>query len=431
MILSAKQSKALDVLEDKTTNELLYGGGAGSAKSILGCYWLHKMALKYPNTRYLMGRAVLKTLKETTLVSFFKTTKLLKLPQVYKYTENKGIFFKNGSVILLKHLDFKPSDPEMDELGSLELTGAFVDEANQITEKVISVLFSRIRHLLDENNLIPKALYTCNPAKNWTYNNFYLPNKNGTLGIKKKFIPALVTDNPFISKHYVESLHQLPKNSRERLLYGNWEYDDDPNTLLSFESIQNIFTNDFVQPGNFRCITADIALEGKDYFVAYAWAGWVVIDYLVIPKADAKQIETALQNFAFKNQIPQTNILVDANGIGSYLKGYIKNSKQFLNNGSPLIAANTRQINYFANLKSQCIYEISIMINENKLYLGNIKSSEVRTAIRRELELWKLVYKNEKIGVIPKDEIKLSLGRSPDYTDALYMRYYFFLTKNQ
>ena len=68
-----------------------------------------------------------------------------------------------------------PSDRNFDSLGSLEITAAFIDEANQITEKAKNVVASRLRYKLDENNLIPKMLMTCNPAKNWTYTEYYRP----------------------------------------------------------------------------------------------------------------------------------------------------------------------------------------------------------------------------------------------------------------
>ena len=45
MKLTKKQTKALDALEDKTTTELLFGGGAGGGKSALGCYWQIKNRL--------------------------------------------------------------------------------------------------------------------------------------------------------------------------------------------------------------------------------------------------------------------------------------------------------------------------------------------------------------------------------------------------
>ena len=75
MELTIKQTKALDYLEDKVTNEVLFGGGAGGAKSVLGCYWQLKNRLKYPGTRSIIGRSKLKTLKETTLQSFFGCVK--------------------------------------------------------------------------------------------------------------------------------------------------------------------------------------------------------------------------------------------------------------------------------------------------------------------------------------------------------------------
>ena len=61
-------------------------------KTALGCYWQLKMRLKYPNTRGLIGRAVLKTLKETTLVSFFQVAKLqgLDAGKHYKYNSQSS-----------------------------------------------------------------------------------------------------------------------------------------------------------------------------------------------------------------------------------------------------------------------------------------------------------------------------------------------------
>ena len=131
MKLNRKQTIALDRWEDNKTNEIEYGGAAGGGKSILGSYALLKNALKYPKTRWLMGRAKLKTLKETTLQSFFKVAHMqgVKNGSHYKYTgandkdNPNSLVFYNGSVILLKDLFYYPSDPNFDELGSLEITG--------------------------------------------------------------------------------------------------------------------------------------------------------------------------------------------------------------------------------------------------------------------------------------------------------------------
>lgn len=102
MRLSKKQTIALDYLEDGVTNEIGYGGGAGGGKSILGCYWQLKNRLKYPDTRGLIGRASLKTLKETTLQSFFYVANQqgLKANIHYKFNaQSNQILFPNKSII--------------------------------------------------------------------------------------------------------------------------------------------------------------------------------------------------------------------------------------------------------------------------------------------------------------------------------------------
>jgi hypothetical protein len=223
--LFPRQTRAFDVLTEKEfddVSELLYGGGAGGGKSMLGCIWLINQCLSYPGTRWVIGRKSLKTLKETTLNTFFEVAKAVNLG--YTYRENRGISFPNGSEILLKDLDYYPSDPEFSELGSLEITGAFVDECDQITEKAWNILKSRIRYKLDIYQITPKILGTCNPTRNWVFIRFYEPFKNGTLDANKMFIQSLVNDNPEISRFYITNLQSLDEMSRERLLKGNWDY---------------------------------------------------------------------------------------------------------------------------------------------------------------------------------------------------------------
>ena len=117
MHLTKKQTRAIDFLEDDQTTELLYGGGAGGGKSALGCYWQIKRRLRYPGTRGLIGRSELKTLKETTLKTFFEVASMQGLrPDVhYNYNRTDSVItFFNGSEILLKDLKLYPTDPDFD-----------------------------------------------------------------------------------------------------------------------------------------------------------------------------------------------------------------------------------------------------------------------------------------------------------------------------
>lgn len=428
MELSIKQTIALDLLEDKNTNEVLFGGGAGGGKTALGCYWQLKQRLKYPNTRGLIGRAVLKTLKETTLVSLFQVAKMQGLTAGvhYKYNgQTSQIELFNGSVILLKDLYSYPSDPNFDELGSLEITDAFIDEANQIEDKARNIIKSRIRYQLDENELVPKILYTCNPAKNWTYQEFYKPQLDGTISENKRFIASLIDDNPFISKHYKQNLLTLDQVSKERLLFGNWEYSNDPSTLIDYDKILDSFSSSYLPSGS-RYITCDVARFGNDSTVVGVWDGYRVKLHQYNGKS-VVEVADIIKAFQLEHQVPSSQIVVDEDGVGGGVVDILR-CKGFVNNSSPLENPITRQKENFDNLKSQCYYKLAEMINDNKVFIN--ASGTMKEKIIQELEQvkQKSVDNDGKKGIIPKDKVKALIGRSPDFSDALAMRMIFEYT---
>lgn len=428
MELSIKQTIALDLLEDKTTNEVLFGGGAGGGKTALGCYWQLKQRLKYPNTRGLIGRAVLKTLKETTLVSLFQVAKMQGLTAGLHYKYNgqmSQIELFNGSVILLKDLYAYPSDPNFDELGSLEITDAFIDEANQIEDKARNIIKSRIRYQLDENDLVPKILYTCNPAKNWTYQEFYKPQLDGTISENKRFIASLIDDNPYISKHYKQNLLTLDTVSKERLLFGNWEYSNDPSTLIDYDKILDAFSSSYLPSGP-HYITCDVARFGSDSTVIGVWDGYRVKLHQYKGKS-VVEVADIIKSFQIENKVPSSQIVVDEDGVGGGVVDILR-CKGFVNNSSPLENPITRQKENFDNLKSQCYYKLAEMINDSKLYIN--ASGTMKEKIIEELEQvkQKSVDNDGKKGIIPKDKVKALIGRSPDFSDALAMRMIFEYT---
>ena len=427
-ILTRKQTRAIDYLEDSTTKELLFGGGAGGAKSFLGCYWQIKQRLKYPETRGLIGRSKLKTLKETTLNTFWEVCKIQGLVKDEHYTYNSTlgvVKFYNGSEILLKDLFSYPSDPNFDELGSLEITDAFIDEANQITIKAKNIVKSRIRYKLDENNLIPKILYTCNPAKNWTYTEFYKPSKNSTLDSNRKFIQALVTDNPYISSHYIDNLDGLDYNSKQRLQYGNWEYDDDPSVLCEYDKIVDIFTNTHASKG-VKYISSDLAMKGRDNFIISTWDGLRCRIETVKNKATGKSIEIDLKESMNNNGISHSNCVVDSDGMGNYLESYLNNIREFRG------GAAAKDKDYF-NKKSECAFKLAEYINKGELYVecDEIQKDKIIEELEKCLKRDSIDKDEGKKRLISKDKMKSILGRSPDYMDVLIMRMDFDINKKR
>ena len=423
MKLISKQENAVYYLKDNETKELIYGGAAGGGKSALGVLWLIEQCQTYPGTRWLMGRSKLKSLKETTLNTFFEQTTALGIASQFNYNAQAGvIYWNNGSEILLKDLYAYPADPNFDSLGSLEITGAFIDECNQITYKAWQIVKSRIRYKIKEFNITPKMLGTCNPAKNWVYANFYLKQKNGTIESDKRFIQALPKDNPHLPASYLESLLTLDENSKQRLYFGNWEYDNDPAKLIDFEKIQNVFSNTFVEGGEMY-ISADIARFGSDKMVICVWSGFRVVELYTMNKSSITEIAQIIRDFAFKYKIPMANVIADEDGVGGGVVD-ILGCKGFVNNSKPMLVDN--QIVQYQNLKSQCYFKLAEVIQANQMYI-NCNDGSVIDEITKELEQVKRdkVDSDGKLTIVSKETVKQYIGRSPDYSDALMMRMYF------
>jgi len=429
MVLSKRQEQCLRVLQDDKTTEIIFGGGAGGGKSIIGCYFITKCSLKYAGTRWVIGRNSLKTLKETTLNSLYTVFREQGIMQGvhYKYNDVKSIFtFKNGSEILLKDLGFYPSDPDFDELGSLEITGGFVDECNQIVQKAWKVLKSRIRYRLDEYNIVPKMLGTCNPSKGWVFNDFFAPQQRGELPANASFIQSLLTDNPFISKHYKENLLSLDKASKERLLYGNWNYDDDPTVLCDYDAIVDMFTNEHVKPTGSKFISADLAMQGRDKFVAGMWDGLICNVAIDQGKSTGKSIEQDLQALMIKHSVPRSRTVADSDGMGNYLVSYLEGIKEFHG------GAKANDDKDFANLKAECAYKLAEKINKREIKI--ICTNEQKQRIIEEVGVLKAdsVDKDEtKKRIIKKELMKELINRSPDYLDMLIMGMYWLCQRQE
>ena len=230
MKLSQKQSNAWHYLNDQTTTELLYGGAAGGGKSYLGCLWHIDRRVRYPGSRGFIGRKELKSIKESTLITYLKVAQIMgyRAGIDFKFNaQDMVINWSNGSRTVFKALALEPSDPNFESLGSTEFTDAFIDEAGEITEKAFDIINSRIRWMLSEFGLTPKILLSCNPNINWLKHKYIKNLKGDYIELKnyQKYISAKVDDNPDegFKKLYKESLSKMNEYDKARLLFGDWD----------------------------------------------------------------------------------------------------------------------------------------------------------------------------------------------------------------
>lgn len=423
MILTPKQTVALDFLEDNTTNELLYGGAAGGGKSVLMCYWQMKKRLQYPETRGFLGRNELKNLKMTTLNTFFRVAKMqgLQAGVHFKYHEQKSaIKFYNDSEIILGELKYYPSDPEYQYLGSLEITDAGIDEAGESNEKAYNILQSRCRYMLDEYDLIPKIMLGANPAKNYLYTRFYKPSKDKELPDTRKFVQVLPTENKHLSQKYIDNLNRLDPFTKERLLHGNWEYEDADSQLMQYNAIVNLFSNFYAATG-YTFITADIARHGDDMTVIAVWQGWRCKVYSM-EKKNTAEVSSYIRQLMFEHRCPLSNVVVDEDGVGGGVVDQL-GCRGFINNSRPVELGKDEE---YANLKTQCYYKLAEKVNNGLVYIEMLDPI-IRSRIITEMEMVRIADpdKNRKKRIMSKAEIKQRIGHSPDYADAFMMRAYF------
>ena len=425
--LSKKQSIAWKLLFDKTTLFVGYGGGAFSGKSYLMCYWLTYMARMYPGTAWGLGRKELITLKKTTLVTLFKVFKEVGLVNEDHYNYNQQlnkITFDNGSTIYLIDTAYKPSDPLYERFGGLELTGAAIDESAETNIKAIDILFTRLGRCLNDHYGLTKKMLECfNSAKTHVYTRYYKPFKDNKETESKKFIHALPTDNPSPEvKSYVRDILLTGEESTiQRLIYGNFEYDDNPYALYAYDKICDVFTNSFVEGNGKRYMSCDIAYLGADVFVISIWKGLVIEKVIAIDKIDETAIGNKLIQLAEQYRIPYSNIVYDADGLRKFTANSLKKltaSKPFMNNAQPLRGKN------YKNLKTECAFKLKELIEADLIHC---KDLEFRKQIMADLEQVNRepIDDEGKIKLESKKDYKKRTGRSLDFFDSLLMRMIF------
>jgi len=425
-----KQDQAYEALNNKEIDTVFFGGGAGGGKSWWICETRLLNALRFPGYKSFIGREELKRLMQSTFVTFTKVCQHHKIPQgtwklngQYNYIE-----FKNGSRIDLLDLKFLPTDPLYERFGSLEYTDGAIEEAGEVHFMAYDVLKTRVgRHRNREFGLHPTLAITGNPKKNWTYILFYKPWRDGILAKGKAFIQSLFSDNiQEVAEDYEKQLSQISdKATKQRLMFGNWEYDDDPTALIKYENIVDLFTNT-IEENNEKFITADIARFGRDKTVIKVWKGLECYKIKTFTKQGLDITAEEIKKLERDENVPRSHILIDEDGVGGGVLDMLPGAKGFIANSTP-IESKYKKENY-QNLKAQCTYLMADYINDHKISIKNCEQT-TKDLIISELEQIKSKDpdKDGKRKIIGKDEIKEVLGHSPDYADNVMMRMWFEL----
>lgn len=435
---NSKQKHVARLWADDHTTDIAYGGSKGSGKSYLGVSLIFGDAFTYHGTHYFIARKKLNDIRKFTIPSIHEVFNHWGITKRHWAYNGQDSFYQlyNGSRVYLLDAKYLPSDPLYMRFGSMQMTRGMIEEAGEFEEAAKNNLSASIgRWKNDEFNLTAKLLQTCNPSKNYLYRDYYKPSLTKTLPEWRAFVQALPSDNKKLSRGYLENLERnLSKNEKERLLNGNWEYDDDPAVLIDYSKALDIFSNTHVPAGGYKCVTSDLARLGGDRIVIIDWEGFrgKVRAY----KPQGLDITTQrIEDARIRLECGKSDILVDEDGLGGGVVDFYK-CKGFVNNSSPLPSpdgprdknGNPIKENY-DNLKSQCSFRMAERINKNGIYL-EVEDDDMKDLIIEEMEQvkQKALDSDLKKGVVPKNKVKELLGRSPDFWDTIMMREWFELT---
>ena len=318
--------------------QILFGGAAGTGKSYFGCMAIILYCLQHEGIRAMICRSTLTQLSLTTMKTFFQILDDFHFIKDIQYTHNKSsncVTFFNGSEVYFRQIPFLPSDIDYNYLGSIELTIAFIDEVAQCTQRAVEILSSRLRYKVTPT-CPAKLIMSCNPTRNFLYNNYIVPMKNGTVPKHIAIhLGTTVVNKANLPPSYFNILGTLNDLDKQRLLYGNWEYSDDINALFNAYDLDIAFTKANILKTINRgfnpkpvTLAIDVAGGGKDSTtIAFLYETYVI--RIIKTKVKLAELPSIINNELISLRNTQyapsgMDVVYDAIGVGYGLEEALK-----------------------------------------------------------------------------------------------------------
>lgn len=444
-----KIKEVFDVLyNDEEIVSLGIGGGGGGGKTFTGSAWSWTECSRFPGLVGSFCKEDLKNARRTILATYDEFCKMFSIPKHlagHYDRRDDAIKFPNGSKILLIDLKHYPVRyPLADNLGGYLLNNAVVDDSPGVKDVVIEKLYTRInRNVIyrsDGSLYKGKILETFNPHKGRVRRLFHIPKRDNKEKADRKFIPMLVTDWLKKPDHFFATgkIHQQDENTwyanyiktiqsqslatQERLLYGNFDFDDNPDAMFPYQLVQNAFSRKNKSLSNFRLLCVDPAYTGKDSLVMFVMRGFDRVEYIIetndkiLPEEVTSRVLEVMHQF----DIPASNVCFDADGPGLHLSS-IRGAKAF-HGGGKVVDWDGKSKKH-ENLRTQCYYLLSKDFEDGILSFDH-QTREYWPNVEEDLGLWERVeISNDKLWKMnSKGHAKSKNGgRSPDFSDALMM----------
>lgn len=422
------QSKFTVQILQKDVLEGLYAGTAGTGKTFWVAILIIGLCHDFPGSRFGVFRKELSTARKTVWNTYIKALEMLEIPYRPVKGMEPAIYFDTyDSRIEFFGLD-RSKDPDYMKTKGLELSGAHLDEANEVEVEAKNIVKSRIGRW-NENGVPAKMIYTCNPSQGWVREEFREPAEKGDLPSDKIFVQS---DASELEDAYRAILESLPETEKERYLMNNWNYSDDPAQLIKYEWIRQALI-----PSENRAdeLGVDFSRTKDKSILAGCIRGEVsrISFFEDVMQAPAQTIATAehVINRINELHVPAGLVSGDVVGVGAGAIDYMKTRGYPVHEYNGALPAIVHKVPTIINGESR--------MTESALQFKNKRAQDYwtfREALRtgilkvcdddgviRELVAIRYKVDNKVIQIEEKAEIIKRLGHSPDKADAAVMAY--------
>ena len=408
MKISQKQNELIQAARSGLYDEIALGGGTGSAKTIGILHMIDVLCSTVEGARVAIFRKSEKNLKQNTIPSYKKMLAFKK--KTIPITDFVAKY-QNGSEILFNWADIT-KDPDCDNVKGGEYTWAFFNEANQIDEQYINIARTRVGRWNEFAGFrIKPIIFTdFNPTNNWVKTRYYDKYVNNSLPSNVFFQLSLPSDNPFLTKEYLQSLEGLPEAEYNRYVKGNWDYSDDPNQLIKWEWIRDNLSQPSEEADG---LGIDVAREGNDKTVFSFRKGNEQTKIEEYSQQDTiTTAKIAIVRMKEKN-IGAASVSVDVVGLGAGVVDFMQSQAYEVNaynSGESPESDLTHFI--FKNKRAESYWLMREGLEKGERKILN------DPALHKELMNTRYFVKDKVLQIESKMEIKKRLGKSPDRADA-------------
>jgi hypothetical protein len=175
----------------------------------------------YPGSKWIVYRKDFPSLMDTTIPSLDKIIGGLPQWKWHRSPSNYHVEYENGSKIFFYGENIQ-QDPDLHSMLGVECNGIFLEQVEELSEKLFTMAQSRIGSQYLDKMPSPLILMTANPTQSFIKDLFYTPWRNGELQAPFYFLNALAKDNPFITEEQRSAWDRLDEKTKRQFIDADW-----------------------------------------------------------------------------------------------------------------------------------------------------------------------------------------------------------------